>query len=142
MRYELTRKHSQSMVGMKLLDRIASDTVIDEAYLWLRKRRRHYPANADVWSLRQRWPLHKRHIQADLRAGRYRFSPLERIQRKDQDDIDLWSARDALVLKALTIALAPHLPVSPRCTHIKGNGGSKYSRRTLWIALKCSMLRT
>jgi len=112
-----------------LLARVASDAVIDEAYRWLCKRRRHFPADADVWSLRHGWPLHKRHIRADLRAGRYRFAPQIRIRRKDQDDIDLWSARDALVMKALSIVLGEQLPVSPRCTHIKGNGGSKYALR-------------
>ena len=112
---------------MTLLARVASDAVIDEAYRWLCQRRRHYPADADVWSLRHGWPLHRRHIQAELRAGRYRFAPQTRIQRKDRDDIDLWSARDALVMKALSIVLGERLPVSPRCTHIKGNGGAKYA---------------
>jgi hypothetical protein len=32
----------------------------------------------------------------------------------DGEDVDLWSARDALVLKALTIVLANHLTPSPR----------------------------
>jgi RNA-directed DNA polymerase len=114
---------------MTLLARVASDTVIDAAYQWLCKRRRQYPPNSDVWWLRHQWARHKRCIQADLVAGRYRFAPLERIQRQDQDAIDLWSARDALVMKALTLVLSDHLPVSPRCTHVKGNGGSKYALR-------------
>ena len=43
--------------------------------------------------------------------------------------------RDALVLKALTIVLAPVLPVSPRCTHVKGNGGAKAAVRQVSAAL-------
>ena len=35
----------------------------------------------------------------------YRFSLLTRITLKDGEDTDLWSARDALVLKALALAL-------------------------------------
>ncbi len=90
--------------------RLASDAILDAAYAWLCKRRRDYPANADIWSLRWRWPQEKSRIQADLRAGRYRFGLLDRITKADGGDIDLWSARDALVLKALTIVLSDVLP--------------------------------
>ena len=48
----------------------------------------------------------------------------------DGEEADLWSARDALVLKALTIVLAKQLPVSTRCTHVKGHGGAKAVRVT------------
>ena len=53
----------------------------------------------------------------------------DRITLADGSDIDLWSARDALVLKALTIALSGVLPVSRVCTHIKGHGGAKAAVR-------------
>ena len=45
----------------------------------------------------------------------YRFSLLTRITLKVGEDTDLWSARDALVLKALALALGEHLPVSRSC---------------------------
>ncbi len=64
-------------------------------------------------------------LKAPLAAGRFRFGLLTKITLKDDEEIDLWSARDALVLKALAIVLAKHLPVSPRCTHVKGHGGAK-----------------
>lgn len=48
---------------------------------------------------------------------------------KNGDEVDLWSARDALVLKAMALVLAEHLPVSRRCTHLKGHGGAKYAVR-------------
>ena len=41
------------------------------------------------------------------------------------EPLHLWSARDALVLKALTLAVAPQLALSPRCMHAKGHGGVK-----------------
>jgi hypothetical protein len=112
-----------------MLTRLASDKVLDAAYDWLCHRRRKYPANNDVWTLRHRWADEKRRIQSDLLAGNYCFDLLNRITLANGDDIDLWSARDALVLKALTMVLADVLPVSPRCTHIKGNGGSKAAVR-------------
>ena len=104
-----------------LLDRLASDSVLDAAYGWLCHRRRDYPADADVWSLRRDWPDEKRRIRADLLSGRFYFSLLDRITLSDGSDIDLWSARDSLVLKAMTIVLADILPLSPLCTHITGN---------------------
>ena len=79
--------------------------------------------------MRRHWPGEKRRIQADLLAGDFRFGLLDRITKADGTDIDLWSARDALVLKALTIVLADVLPVSPRCTHVKGHGGAKAAVR-------------
>lgn len=67
-----------------------------------------------------------------------------RITLKDGTDIDLWAARDALVLKALTIVLSDTLPVSPRCTHIKGNGGAKAAVRQVLAHLPANsfVLRT
>lgn len=111
-----------------LLARLACDAVLDAAYAWLCHRRRDYPADADVWSLRRLWPVEKNRIQADLLAGDYRFGLLDRITLADGSDIDLWCSRDALVLKALTMVLTDVLPVSSRCTHIKGNGGAPKSK--------------
>ena len=115
---------------MTILAQLASDDVLDSAYGWLcRQRRRDYSANADVWAFRRDWARKKEQIKDELDAGSYRFSLLIRITLKDGEDTDLWSARDALVLKALAIVLAEHLPISPRCTHIKGHGGAKYAVR-------------
>ncbi len=95
-----------------ILTQLTSDDVLDVAYDWLCRRRRNYPADADVWSFRQSWPQEMVRIKAELFAGRYRFGLLTRIMLADGEDIDLWSARDALVLKALAIVLAKHLPIS------------------------------
>ena len=123
---------------MTTLARLASDAILDTAYAWLCKRRRDYPANADIWSFRWRWPEEKDRIQAELSSGHFRFGLLDRISKRDGGDIDLWSARDALVLKALTMVLSDVLPVSPRCTHIKGNGGAKAAVRQVMAALSAN----
>jgi RNA-directed DNA polymerase len=129
---------------MPILAQLASDHVLDSAYEWLCRRRRDYSANADVWSLRRHWPHEKEQIKNELLSGNYRFSLLSRITLKDGDDTDLWSAHDALVLKALALVLAQHLPVSPRCTHIKGHGGAKYAVREVrgHLAANRFVLRT
>ncbi len=62
-------------------------------------------------------------------SANYRFSLLTRITLKDGEDTDPWSASDALVLKAMALVLGLYLPVSRRCTHIKGHGGAKYAVR-------------
>ncbi len=110
---------------MVMLTQLTADEVLDNAFARLCKRRRNYPADADVWSFRQRWPAEKDRLKAELAAGRFRFGLLTRITCVDGEEVDLWSARDALVLKALTIVLAKHLPVSTRCTQVRGHGGPR-----------------
>ncbi len=102
------------VTDMAILAELTSDDVLDTAYDWLCDRRRNYPADADVWSFRQQWPVEKDRLKVELSAGRDRFGLLTRITLADGEEVDLWSARDALVLKALTILLADVLPVSAR----------------------------
>ena len=125
---------------MAILAELTSDNVLDTAFAWLCQRRRKYPADADVWSFRQSWPQIKDRLKADLAAGRYRFGLLTRITLADREEVDLWSAQDALVLKALTMVLAKRLPVSPRCTHVKGHGGAKAAVRQVMARLRKSAL--
>jgi hypothetical protein len=127
-----------------MLTQIASDAVLNAAYAWLCRRRRDWPANADIWSFRHRWPEEKARLQADLRAGRYRFDNLSCVTRRDGDEVEIWSSRDALVLKALASVLANHLPVSRSCTHVKGHGGAKAAVRQVTTHLEANgfVLRT
>src|SRR5271154_862137 len=114
---------------MSILAQLASDDVLDGAYAWLCRRRRDYSANSDIWNLRRCWQREKERVKDELLLGNHRFSLLSRITLKTGEETDLWSARDALVLKALAIVLAKHLPLSRRCAHLKGNGGAKYAVR-------------
>lgn len=111
---------------------IASDAVLNRAYAWLCARRREYSANHDVWTLRRRWPRLKPQLQAELRAGTYRFSAVRRIQT-EEGALDVWAASDALVLKAMAIVLGRHLQphLSDRCIHLAGHGGSKAAVRAV-----------
>ncbi len=54
---------------------------------------------------------------------------LTRLRTKAQDEIELWSARDALVMKALSMVLPRVLGLSKSCTHLKGHGGAKFAVR-------------
>ena len=136
-------RHHLSGYGA-IIEQLASDDVLDSAYEWLCRRRREYSANSDVWAFRRDWSREKEQIKDELLSGNYRFSLLTRITLKDGEDTDLWSARDALVLKALAIVLGEHLPVSPRCTHLKGHGGAKFAVREVrnHLAANRFVLRT
>ena len=106
-----------------------SDDRLDSAYEWVCHRRKAYPAGADIWWLRQRWRQERSALGQELAGGRLRFEPLRQVTLKTGEMIELWSARDALVLKMLAWALAELLPTSLRCTHLKGHGGAKFAVR-------------
>jgi hypothetical protein len=112
-------------VKVKPTKHLASDAVLDTAYRWLCKQRRRWPDAADVWSFRRDWPAEKLRIQVELLTGHFRLGVQERMTRANGEQIDLWPARDALVLKALAIVLGDHLSISHRCVHVKGHGGAK-----------------
>ncbi len=120
-----------------LIKKIASDSVIDIAYDWLCDRRKKYPHNDDVWDLRFRWVKIKPDLQKALLDGEYTFSPQVRIRMPDRT-IELWSAQDALVLKAVALVLGEFLgPILSRnCYHLKGHGGAKAAVRATARHLK------
>ena len=112
------------------MEEIAADEVLEEAFAWLCDRRKNYSHNDEVWQVREHWVEIKPQLQRDLLDGCYRFSPLRRIHRTD-DCLEIWSALDSLVLKAVAIVLTERLAprLSKRCTHLAGNGGAKAAVR-------------
>jgi len=114
------------MTTSPLLEQVASDAIIDQAYAWLCKKREHYHYNDGVWSLRHDWKKQKESLQVQLRSGRYRLDAQDLV-RGTERITELWQARDALVMKALTIVLTAHLKphLSTRCFHLAGTGGIK-----------------
>jgi RNA-directed DNA polymerase len=108
---------------------VITDCVLNEAFSWLCQRRIDYSPHDTVWGLRANWQQHKADILSKLNSGQYRLSPQNRIKLSNGETIDIWTAQDALVLKALTITLSDLLPVSSDCTHIKGHGGLKRAVR-------------
>jgi retron-type reverse transcriptase len=113
-----------------LMEVIASEEVLEQAFAWLCERRKNYSHNDEVWDVRFRWADIKPVLQRKLLAGRCRFSPLRRIHRRE-DSLEIWSALDSLVLKAMAIVLTNHLApkLSKHCTHLAGNGGAKAAVR-------------
>ena len=118
------------MVHSDLIKKIASDEIIGQAYVWLIERRKDYSHNDDVWDICFRWDDIKPWLQETLLAGKYVFTSQKEILLPDRK-IELWSAMDAMVLKAISIVLGEHLePVlSPNCYHLAGHGGAKAAVR-------------
>jgi len=46
---------SIAMLPANLIEEIASNTVLEQAYRWLCERRKNDSSNNDVWDLRWRW---------------------------------------------------------------------------------------
>jgi RNA-directed DNA polymerase len=114
---------------------VMTEAVLDTAYAWLCHQRRDWPAEADVWRFRQHWPEGKAQLRADLLADTYEVGLLSRVTLQNGEEVELWTARDAVVMKALALVLPQHLPLSPRCTHLKGHGGLKHAVREVLTAL-------
>jgi RNA-directed DNA polymerase len=111
---------------------LATVDVLEGAYNWLCTRRKDWSPHADVWRFRQDWAVEKAQLREELLTGTYEVGLLDRVTLfcdGAQEEIDLWSARDALVMKALSLVLPQYLPLSERCSHLKGHGGAKYAVR-------------
>ena len=76
-------------------------------------------------------------MQQSLLAGEYSISPQDEFRMPD-GSIELWSALDSLVLKAMSIVLGEHLKpiMSHNCYHLAGHGGAKAAVRATARHLK------
>jgi len=131
--------HAFHGVDVTWMEHICSDEILDAAFDWVCERRRDYSANNDVWDLRMRWTEIKPQLQADLLAGRFRLGAVERFGGDgDEEQREVWSAIDALVLKAVTIVLTETLgpELSERCFHLAGRGGAKAAVREVCRKVK------
>jgi RNA-directed DNA polymerase len=110
---------------MHLIDKIVSDPVLDAAFRWVCERRQEYSHNSDIWELRRNWTAVKPALRKALLTGHCGFSLLREI-RTNTEILEVWCARDALALKALSLVLTEHLNpvISDQCHHVKGKGGA------------------
>lgn len=108
-----------------MINELVNTDLIDEAYTWLCKQRKHFPDNSDVWHCRFHWKSIKPKLIHDLSTNRFNFQPLQKITKSSGEVIHLWTSIDILVLKLLSLVLQRRLPSSKLCTHLKGHGGSK-----------------
>ena len=111
---------------LPLINEIATDGILEQAYQWICKSSNNVGHNNSVWDLRFNWEKIKEQLKNALLNNTYQLSPLRRYSIAEQT-IDCWDAQDAVVLKAIAIVVAQVLEIDMPscCTHIKGHGGSK-----------------
>jgi RNA-directed DNA polymerase len=110
-----------------MINELVNTDLIDEAYAWLCKQRKHFPVNSDVWDVRFHWKSIKPKLIRDLSTNRFTFQPLQKVTKSSGEVIHLWTSIDSVVLKLLSMVLSRYLPSSKLCTHLKGHGGSKHT---------------
>src|SRR5690606_17597780 len=71
--------------------------------------------------------------------GRYRLSPML-ITGRGKQARAMWSARDALVLKWVSLKIQDILPQHPSCMHLRGKG-TRLSLRQVRVALSTGRFR-
>ncbi|XOF32603.1 MAG: hypothetical protein ACL93V_11270 [Candidatus Electrothrix sp. YB6] len=99
---------------------------IDQAYAWLCQQRQAYSPNSNVWNLRRHWEEDKPRLQHLLLTDSYCFSSQLEIRFPDER-LEILTARDSLVLKAMALVLGDELAplISPACSHVAGDGGAQ-----------------
>jgi RNA-directed DNA polymerase len=109
-----------------IMARVVSDAVWDQAYKMICKQRINHHPNSDIWHIRFHWNEIKPMIKTQVANGQYQFDPA-RVCLLNGQYINVFGSRDAIVLKALSIVLSPHVKqrVSKRCFHVAGRGGIK-----------------
>ena len=111
-----------------LMSTIASVSVLDAAYAWLRAHRLESHPNNPFWSLSIKWPSIRTHLRTTLQAGNYSLSPLTQLQLQNGESVSYSDPQDSIVLKAMAIVLTPILTKKMNlqaATHLKGHGGLK-----------------
>ncbi len=86
----------------------------------------------DVWHLRCRWADLKPTLRQQLLDGSFRLGPARTV-RTDDEAVEAWSARDAIVLKAVAIVLGRRLGgrVVDGCMSWAGSGGTRRAVRKI-----------
>lgn len=110
------------------------------AWRWLCRRRRHAPANADIWDVWYHWPRECDRLYRVVTAGKYRLSPLLMLRSGGQGTaVAQWSARDALVLKWVSLLIQGKIPVHACCVHVAGHHGGRTSLQRIAGGLREGM---
>ena len=110
-------------LAFNLVDLVTNEN-LQEALRWCRHRRRDWPVADEIWAISLNWQREEQTILTALFSGTYHFEPVK-VLKKDSGTISwIWHARDAIVLKALALAILPRIEdfLSKHCTHVKGHG--------------------
>ena len=131
-RYKLANLHASASLTdpSHCISPMITADILDLAYHWLCQQRRDAHHNHDIWHLRWNWNGVRTKLLGQLAAGTYCLSPT-RMVTIDGDCFEVWSSRDSLLLKAVSIVLSRQWNgvLSHRCFHLAGRGGAKAALR-------------
>ena len=107
-----------------LMSEVVSSSNLEAAFESIYKKRKKLHYNNSIWHLSQNWATIKKEIQLKLLNNSYNIEPLK-ILKIDGQRLCVWSAIDAVTLKAISIVLSKHLTkkLNPDVYHMAGNGG-------------------
>lgn len=109
----------------------------DIAWQWLCQRRRKSTPDADIWDIWFHWSHEQDVLFERVINGQYHLSPMLIHRRRDTGEaFAQWSARDALVLKWVSLMIQGHIPVSSHCVHVAGRRGGRDSLRDIAAYLR------
>ena len=109
------------------------ETSWQQAWQWLCRTRRRYPANVEIWDL---WfKGEEPRIRRQVGSGTYRLSAMC-VVGSGGNAHAVWRDRDALVLKWLALELETQLPQSARCFHVRHRGGPRALLQQVDAALR------
>ena len=97
------------------------------AYQWLCRSRKNHPPDSDIWSLKRTWHSQAEAIMESFKSGIYLFDVQTKIILSCGETIALWSSRDALIIKVLTVMIQEKLKslLLNTCYHLNRNRGLK-----------------
>ena len=81
-----------------MITELVSIKLIDEAFRWLCKQRKHFSDNSDVWGVRFHWNKIKPQLIDELVSNTFNFQPLQKIIKSSGEVIQLWTSIDSVVL--------------------------------------------
>jgi len=107
--------------------------LFSDAYELLCRSRKNHPPDSDIWSLKRTWHNQVEAIMESFRFGAYQFDVQAKITLSCGETIALWSSRDALIIKVLTVIIQEKLKpfLLKTCYHLKGHGGLKGAVRNV-----------
>jgi hypothetical protein len=107
------------MTEASLFDR----SLLEVTKEWLFELRKQYSSNSDVWDLCRNWETLKHTLLDALNSGHYEFDPLQRYEVNTGVYLSLWSSRDMIALKVISLTLSKFMNdhLSKTCYHLKGS---------------------
>lgn len=113
----------------QLWHEFASEANLERAFVWLGEQSSAASPHCDVWDYRRNWPARRPALRRALQGEEFVFQPVRVVEVCNEqginERIEIRAAEDRLVIRALAQVLQTVLQprLSPRCTHLAGNGG-------------------